>query len=33
MHLKQGLITFGCTKQLNLILWPISQVLESDEKE
>jgi len=31
MHLKDGQIRFGFTKQLNLILWPICQVRETDK--
>jgi len=33
MHLKHGWITFGCTSQLNFILWPIWQVPKTDQKE
>jgi len=33
MHLKHSLISFGCTKQLNMILQPTWLVLETDQKK
>jgi len=32
MHLKHGQIRIGGTKQLNVTLWPIWQLPETDQK-